>query len=470
VPSRGSAPAFSSVEPVQRVRVLALNAAKCGFHRGGLEFASRADVRATLERIASAIHAQAPDLVFLSEVVMESAPHGLDQVAELARACDLPHWAAGENDRFGLPGWRIRSGNALLSRFELRALEVVQLAGARPFWNPTGNRRALLFEFRIGARWLLGASIRNDSVDPANKAAQTEQLFARLGDRPALVTGDFGAKPGRGAMDRWLASGKFSGYAPEPPTFRAWAPSRRIDHVLAPAEWTLLEQSVLDTRASDHLAVVASFALPGNERAPHPGCGRGASSLRARDACRGSAPRRVRQRSVGAQSALVPMPVDGRTRPRCLLTVGAAGAAAPAPFGKPCDCASSWARHPSSRIWRERKFSPTAKPWRSASASTSTIACALFDWTARYASVWSSAARVLSRSFESAISRALASVRSFSSCATRSSTTTCGSACGTAVAELGTARARIPSKSAGTRAMRCACFIEGCIGAGRPAG
>jgi len=266
VPSSGTlahaARASIDVEPVRNLRVLALNAAKCGFYRRGLQFASVAEVRETLERIANAIRAEAPDLVFLSEVVMESAPHGLDQVVELARACELPHWAASENYRFGVPGWRIRSGNALLSRFELRPLEVVQLARARPVWNPTGNRRALLVEARIGGAWLQCASIRNDSFDLANNGVQVEQLLGVLGERASLVAGDFNAEPGTPPMERWMRSGRFIGFAAEPATFPAEAPTRRIDYVLAPAGWRLIEQRVVDTSASDHLAVVASFELP----------------------------------------------------------------------------------------------------------------------------------------------------------------------------------------------------------------
>lgn len=261
-PSQGNGPGSVRSGPVREVRVLALNAAKCWFHRGGLSFASADLVRTNLDRIAAVIRAEAPDIVCLSEVVMDSGPVQIDQVEYLARAAGFARHAAAENYSFGLPFFRIRSGNAVLTNFELRSLEVVQLAGARPFWSPTNNRRALLVELEIGGAWLLAASIRNDSFDLANNLVQVVEILARIGDRPALVAGDFNAEPGTAPMERWLAGGRFVGFAAEPATYPAHAPTRRLDHVLAPASWRVIDQRVVETGVSDHLGVVVTFALP----------------------------------------------------------------------------------------------------------------------------------------------------------------------------------------------------------------
>jgi len=253
---------YPSGESARNVRVMAFNAAKSDFHRGGLRFASREDVRLKLEHIANVIRREDPHVVCLSEVFMEGGPVRIDQVEYLALACAFAHWASGENYSFGIPGFRIRSGNAVLSNFELRALDVQQLAGARPFWSPTGNRRALWFEVRVDGEWLLGASIRNDSFDLANNLVQVDELLARIGGRPALIAGDFNADPGTPPMERWLATGQFAGFAAVPATFPTRAPSRRLDQVLAPAAWRVTDARVVDTGVSDHLAVVVTFALP----------------------------------------------------------------------------------------------------------------------------------------------------------------------------------------------------------------
>ena len=88
------------------------------------------------------------------------------------------------------------------------------------------------------------------------------KLLARIGDRPSLIAGDFNAEPGTPPMERWLAGGRFAGFAAAPATFPARASTRRIDQVLAPAAWKVVDLRVVDTGVSDHLAVVATFELP----------------------------------------------------------------------------------------------------------------------------------------------------------------------------------------------------------------
>jgi endonuclease/exonuclease/phosphatase family metal-dependent hydrolase len=248
--------------PVRTLRVFALNLAKAGFHHGGLEFASVDEVRARLDLVAAAVRAEAPDVVCLSEVVLEAGPVPLDQAAYLAEACGFARHVASENYSFGLPFYRIRSGNALLARRELRAAEVQELAGAKPFWSPTNNRRALWCELDLGDEWLVVASLRNDSFDLANNCRQTEELLAHLGGRPALLAGDFNAEPADESFALLAASGLFTPRIEAPPTYPAHVPARRIDNALAPVAWSLVEHHVVDTGASDHLAVVATFARP----------------------------------------------------------------------------------------------------------------------------------------------------------------------------------------------------------------
>jgi endonuclease/exonuclease/phosphatase family metal-dependent hydrolase len=250
--------------PAGEVRVLALNLAKGGFHRGGLDFADTAHVRARLERVAEAIRAADVQLVLLSEVVHAADPAPVDQSAYLAAACGYAFRATSDNYSFGVPWYRIRSGNAVLSRVPLRPVAVQDLAGSGPFWNPTNHRRALWCEVRIGEEWLLVGSLRNDSYDLANNARQSREILDFAAGRPALLGGDFNAEPHDESMRLFAASGAFTPVVAAPPTFPVDAPAdarRRIDHVLAPAGWELVEHRVLDTGASDHLAVVATFAV-----------------------------------------------------------------------------------------------------------------------------------------------------------------------------------------------------------------
>lgn len=262
VPETGSGGAVELVQPIRELRVMAYNIAKCSFHEGGVSFAAVATIRSRLDRIAEAIEHEQCDLVCLSEVVIEAGPCPINQVEYLARKCGFAHFASGDNYSFGFPFYRIRSGNAILSRLPLTPRENLQLAGGRGFWEPTNNRRMLVCEVELNGASLLTASVRNDSFDIDNNLAQTQQILAYIGDRPALLAGDFNAEPETRPMQLLLATGRFSGFSSEPPTFPARAPKRRIDYILAPAAWTLVESRVLDTGVSDHLAVLSVFRIP----------------------------------------------------------------------------------------------------------------------------------------------------------------------------------------------------------------
>ncbi|MEO0649714.1 MAG: endonuclease/exonuclease/phosphatase family protein [Planctomycetota bacterium] len=245
----------------QSLRVFTLNLAKAGFHAGGVEFRPIEEVEARLERVAVAIEGLEPDLVFLNEVVHECAVEPQAQARWLAERCGFAHVATGDNYRFGIDRFVIRSGNAILSRFPLDAIEVQPLAGAAAFWNPTNTRRALWAEATIGARRVRLASIRNDSFDLANNAAQATQLVERLDDRPVLLAGDFNAEVSDPAFEVYRAAGLDAG-ADASATYPAGAPRRRIDFIASGPGWTRLDGRVVDTKASDHLGVFAVLALP----------------------------------------------------------------------------------------------------------------------------------------------------------------------------------------------------------------
>lgn len=246
----------------KEIRILAFNIAKVFFHEGGIRFAEEETVRERLDQIAEVIRRERADIVALSEVVKEAAPCPVDQVEYLARAAKMHAWAFGENYSFGIPWIRIRAGNAVLSRFPLRDVECRQLTGEKPFWSPTNNRRLLLCEVRLGDRWMRVGSVRNDSFDLANNARQADEILEFLGDEPILLAGDFNAQPHDEAMKAFKASGRFAGAMAGPPTFPSRAPEERIDYVLAPRSWTLVEDRVLPRAVSDHLAVLAVFRIP----------------------------------------------------------------------------------------------------------------------------------------------------------------------------------------------------------------
>jgi endonuclease/exonuclease/phosphatase family metal-dependent hydrolase len=269
--SRGETPELhvladdSAPSPDERstgtVKILAYNIAKCFVFEDGAGLASVSSVNERLGRIAELINSEDPDFVCLSETVVECGPCPVNQVSSLAQATGMQAWAFGENYNLGLPLFRIAGGNAILSRGPLEAVANPPLAGRRPFYATKNNRRVLWCAAQIGGRRVLLASIHTDSFDKANNLRQTQQILDFAGDQEAILAGDFNARPDWPSIDLLRQSGRFSGALDGPQTFPSDHPDRRIDFILAPASWELLEERVLESDVSDHKAVVATFRV-----------------------------------------------------------------------------------------------------------------------------------------------------------------------------------------------------------------
>lgn len=245
----------------ETLTIMAYNIAKGFVHQGGLSFAAPDEVRPPLQSIAELIKAEQPDLVFLSETILECGPAPVNQITTLAEATGLPFWAFGENYNIGLPFYRIVGGNAVLSRWPLHAVANPSLAGRRPFYITRNNRRILWCAMPINDEPLLLGAVHNDSFNPVNNLAQVRQILDYLDGRPALLAGDFNACPHEPPMQLLRETGQFSGAFDGPFTFPAAAPQQKIDYILAPAAWQLLEHRVLPGTASDHRPIISTFRV-----------------------------------------------------------------------------------------------------------------------------------------------------------------------------------------------------------------
>ena len=93
------------------------------------------------------------------------------------------------------------------------------------------------------------------------------QLLADVPPSGALLGGDFNAWPGTKPITLFQRSGRFNNACFEgPPTFPVDKPKHRIDFIVAPKAWRLVEQHVVKTDVSDHLPVVATFEMPEKSR------------------------------------------------------------------------------------------------------------------------------------------------------------------------------------------------------------
>lgn len=254
-------PVAASASGPNEVTFVSYNIAKGFAHRGGLKFDSRANVAARLARMAAVIRAERPDTVFLSEALTELAPCNVNQVEFLARECGLPHVATGENYNLGVPFCRVVGGNAILSRVPLEGVANIDLAGRKPFWVTKNNRRALFVRATFHGQPVLMAALHNDSFDMRNNESQATQLLDYVGDRPAVLAGDFNNRPGERSMKLLRDSGKFAGAWDGPPTFFEGKRAERLDYVLAPASWELLDARVIPDDTSDHRPLVCRFRV-----------------------------------------------------------------------------------------------------------------------------------------------------------------------------------------------------------------
>ena len=251
---------------LSQIKILAYNIAKGFVHKGGISFRDRDVVTHQIQKIAEVIIAEQPDLVFLSEIVFECSPCPVNQVISLAEATGMHAWAFGENYNFGLPFYRIVGGNAVLSTFPLEPVENPSLAGRKPFYVTTNNRRMLWCATQIAGQRVLLTAVHTDSYNLANNLAQTRQLLDYAGEQAAIMAGDFNAQPHESSIQLIRKSNRFTGAFDGPLTFPAKSPEQTIDFIFVPAHWELTEHHVVQSQASDHLSVVSTFRIPAADR------------------------------------------------------------------------------------------------------------------------------------------------------------------------------------------------------------
>ncbi len=253
-------PVSESVREDGELRLMAFNLAKCFVRSGRFGFAERATVTRRLDAIAGIIRAADPDIICLSEVLRECGPCDVDQVRFLAEKTGFAYWTFGECSSFGLPFYRTVSGNAILSRYPLRPLANVSLAGRKPFYVTRNSRRALACSADTPYGELMVWSVHNDSFNLSNNLVQVRQLLDHTLSRDAFMAGDFNAEPDDASICAMRDCGRFAGVFRGPKTFPVDAPCRTIDYVFAPDSWVIREHRVITNAVSDHCAVLTAFS------------------------------------------------------------------------------------------------------------------------------------------------------------------------------------------------------------------
>ena len=241
------------------LRIVTWNIAKAFVHRGDVRFVSTDTARTRLESMGDVLREIDADVVLLQEVLLECGPCPVNQMTAIANAAGYPYRVYGEHANLGIPGFRISTGNALLSRYPISDPEVIDLPGRKPFWVTNNSRRALYatltppdaMPFRV-------ANLHLDSRNATNRLAQAEDCHRSLPGPPWIIGGDFNDLPDSPV---WSALAKETGIRcpTGQATYPQWKPEVEIDGFVVSDSWEVISTHRVSATGSDHYPVVISL-------------------------------------------------------------------------------------------------------------------------------------------------------------------------------------------------------------------
>jgi endonuclease/exonuclease/phosphatase family metal-dependent hydrolase len=219
------------------------------------------DDKLDLERIATLIREQKPDLVALQEVDRKCGrTKGVDQAAELARLTGL-QMAFGKAMDFDGGEY----GQAVLSRFPIASSQVHRLPG-------DGEPRiAFEAEVKIEGKPLRMITVHLDHQQDDRRLKQAETLVKALENRhePMVLAGDFNDGPESAALAAFAAPWQAALKKEPKLTCPASKPSSEIDHILLRGLEPKEPAAVLpEGVASDHRPVLLVVKVPEVSTAP----------------------------------------------------------------------------------------------------------------------------------------------------------------------------------------------------------
>lgn len=207
---------------------------------------------ANLERVARVIAEF--DIVGLQEADPGSLRSGFVNQAEfLAANAGFPFWTQQVNRNLARI---VRSGNALISRFEPLAVLDLTLPGRLP------GRGALVAEYGCDGQRLCVINVHL-SLGPQARRRQLDFLCELIGEREHVVLmGDFNTHVDGRELERLYRRTRLEPPPAAPSSFPSWRPRRPIDHVLVSRSLSIRAIETLPLALSDHLPVAVEIGLP----------------------------------------------------------------------------------------------------------------------------------------------------------------------------------------------------------------
>lgn len=273
--------------PTDTLRIVSFNIAHgrgmaTSNHDGG----NAAERERRLDAIAALIRRQEAQIVVLNEVDFDCTwSNHADQARLIAERAGYPHVIQQMNLDTGLPGYRVRIGNAVLSRWPIQAADRLSLPSPST-WESlvAGQKNTAICRIDWPGRGpftLLPIHLehRYESVRLASVKAIAEAVDI---SGPVVLAGDFNStlpdwKAGEPDVHgdtalSWLLDHGFERDMLIKPlfdrfTFNTSRPDRVIDWVLASKPLRLIDTQAITTETSDHRPIVVEIHWPADSAA-----------------------------------------------------------------------------------------------------------------------------------------------------------------------------------------------------------
>lgn len=211
------------------------------------------DNRRSARRIAEVVRESGAQIICLQEV-HQRLPWSrmVDQPGVLARHLRI-NVAFQRNLSIGVGGF----GNAVLTSFEIAHSRSHSITSK-------GEQRGVLEVRLITPDGPLTVFCTHFGLDRDERVVQAGELaeLVNATESPKLVCGDFNEEACAAGVAKLIGSAGLIDADPHgPPTFDSEQPCKRIDMILCDPSIAVQRISVLESKASDHLPLVADLAL-----------------------------------------------------------------------------------------------------------------------------------------------------------------------------------------------------------------
>ncbi len=277
----GSAPAAKA--PDSNIRVACYNIAHGrGLTASNFDGGDRAVRQRRLDEIAELLREIDADVVVLNEVDFAASwSYSVNQARYLAQKAGYPHWVEQRNTDVRALFWKLRYGNAILSKYPIADAQVIDYPGYSG-WETTffGQKRGVYCDVEIGGQTVrvVGAHLCHRSEDVRTRSAAVLNKLTAASEFPVIVAGDLnstapGMPKAQFDADGANAVATFDGgklfrriTVPESlteadMTFHSAKPGSVIDWILIPPTWSFQQYRVIQSDLSDHRPVWAELKL-----------------------------------------------------------------------------------------------------------------------------------------------------------------------------------------------------------------